>query len=353
MKLVKLIKRLKKEEHGQALIMVVLLLTALLGFAALVVDVGNLYLVKSQLQNAADAAALAGAQDLETAINAESTAKNYAEANGVPKSETSVDTTYNNTSSKIEVVASKNVSYTFARVLGLIETDVTARAVAQKSTVGGEALNYAVFAGGGSLTFTGGKHIIGGSVYGKDGVSFNGSDNKIEGDVVSSTSAVNVSGTIEGDTIKNNPVIPMPDFSNIIKAQATICTTVVEFNAAVSGSGDIYFIGDLTITARIPGDRVVVATGDITANSAAQTSADSVTFYSINGDITFNGGTSEIYGILYAPNGTVTDNGGPNGHINGRIIAKIVNANGSKFSVDASASDLDSLSKYTTVKLIE
>ena len=149
MKLVKLIKRLKKEEHGQALIMVVLLLTALLGFAALVVDVGNLYLVKSQLQNAADAAALAGAQDLETAINAESTAKNYAEANGVPKSETSVDTTYNNTSSKIEVVASKNVSYTFARVLGLIETDVTARAVAQKSTVGGEALNYAVFAGGG------------------------------------------------------------------------------------------------------------------------------------------------------------------------------------------------------------
>ena len=162
-----------------------------------------------------------------------------------------------------------------------------------------------------------------------------------------------MSGTIEGDTIKNNPVIPMPDFSNIIKAQATICTTVVEFNAAVSGSGDIYFIGDLTITARIPGDRVVVATGDITANSAAQTSADSVTFYSINGDITFNGGTSEIYGILYAPNGTVTDNGGPNGHINGRIIAKIVNANGSKFSVDASASDLDSLSKYTTVKLIE
>ena len=351
--MLKIIKRLKNEDHGQALIMVVLMLTVLLGFAALVVDVGNLYIVKSQLQNASDAAALAGAQDLGTTVDAEATAKNYAEVNGVPKAETLVDTTYDNNPSKIEVFSTKNVSYTFARFLGLLETDVTARAVAQKATEGGDAFNYAVFAGGGALTFTGGKHIIGGSVYGKDGVSFNGSDNKIEGDVVSSTSTVNVSGTIEGDTITNNPVIPMPDFSNLVKAQATICTTVIEFNNAVAGTGDIYFIGDLTITAHIPGDRVVVATGNIDANSAAQTSADSVTFYSINGDITFNGGTSEIYGILYAPNGTVTDNGGPNGHINGRIIAKVVNTNGSKFSVDASSNDLDSLNRYTTVKLIE
>ncbi|CZQ80916.1 Hypothetical protein Tpal_134 [Trichococcus palustris] len=351
--LLKLIKRLKKEEQGQALIMVALMLTVLLGFAALVVDVGNLYVQKSQLQNAADAAALAGAQDLGTAIDAEATAKNYAEANGVPKTETLVDTTYDNNPSKIEVVSTKNVSYTFARVLGLLETNVKARAVAQKATEGGDAFNYAVFAGGGALTFTGGKHIIGGSVYGRNGVSFNGSGNEIDGDVVSSTSTANVSGTITGDTITNNPVIPMPDFSNLIKAQATICTTVAEFNNAVAGTDDIYFIGNLTITARIPGDRVVVATGNITANSAAQTSADSVTFYSINGNITFNGGTSEIYGILYAPNGTVTDNGGPNGHINGRIIAKIVDVNGAKFSVDASSNDLDSLSKYTTVKLIE
>lgn len=349
----KIFNRLRKEESGQSLVMVVLLLSVLLGFSALIVDVGLLYSEKAKLQNAADAAALAGAQMLPDQGSAESVAIDYADFNGFTISTDDVDVPYDEDDTKIKVGVSGTVPYIFARFLGLLETDVTARAVAQKATEGGDAFNYAVFAGGGALTFTGGKHIIGGSVYGKDGVSFNGSDNKIEGDVVSSTSTVNVSGTIEGDTITNNPVIPMPDFSNLVKAQATICTTVTEFNNAVAGTGDIYFIGDLTITAHIPGDRVVVATGNIDANSAAQTSADSVTFYSINGDITFNGGTSEIYGILYAPNGTVTDNGGPNGHINGRIIAKVVNTNGSKFSVDASPNDLDSLSKYATIKLID
>ena len=50
--------------------MVALLLGVLLGFAALVVDVGMMYTEKAKLQNAADAAALAGAQNLPNATTA-------------------------------------------------------------------------------------------------------------------------------------------------------------------------------------------------------------------------------------------------------------------------------------------
>lgn len=57
----KLIRKLRKEESGQALVMVALLIGVLGGFAALVVDVGYMYVQKSELQSAADAAALAGA----------------------------------------------------------------------------------------------------------------------------------------------------------------------------------------------------------------------------------------------------------------------------------------------------
>ncbi|WP_337442034.1 pilus assembly protein TadG-related protein [Cupriavidus necator] len=50
----------RKREGGAIAIMAALSLTMLLGFAALAIDVANLYVVRNELQNAADAAALAG-----------------------------------------------------------------------------------------------------------------------------------------------------------------------------------------------------------------------------------------------------------------------------------------------------
>jgi Flp pilus assembly protein TadG len=48
-------------ERGMVIIFVAFMLIALLSFGALAVDLGYLYLVQSELQNAADAGALAGA----------------------------------------------------------------------------------------------------------------------------------------------------------------------------------------------------------------------------------------------------------------------------------------------------
>jgi hypothetical protein len=57
------------------------MLSAMLGFAALVVDLANVTQVRRQAQNTADAAALAGAQDLPDAPSVVSTVKAYAFSN--------------------------------------------------------------------------------------------------------------------------------------------------------------------------------------------------------------------------------------------------------------------------------
>lgn len=54
-------------QHGGVAILFALVLPVLLGFAALAVDLARLHLTKAELQNAADAAALAGARSLSDA----------------------------------------------------------------------------------------------------------------------------------------------------------------------------------------------------------------------------------------------------------------------------------------------
>ncbi len=85
------LKRLLKERRGSVLIYITLSMFVLLGFGAGVADMGMLYENRRQLQNGADGAALAGAQELlrfdlspaqrqALAIN---TALDYAQRNGV------------------------------------------------------------------------------------------------------------------------------------------------------------------------------------------------------------------------------------------------------------------------------
>lgn len=54
-------RRSRKKQEGAVVIMVALCLVSLLGIAALVIDIGNLLVARNELQNAADAAAMAGA----------------------------------------------------------------------------------------------------------------------------------------------------------------------------------------------------------------------------------------------------------------------------------------------------
>lgn len=58
----------RRGERGQVLVIAALMMTALMGFLALVIDVGNAYAQRRLMQNAADAAAVAGARVLATNV---------------------------------------------------------------------------------------------------------------------------------------------------------------------------------------------------------------------------------------------------------------------------------------------
>jgi hypothetical protein len=70
---------LRRREEGQALVLCVLVLAALLGIASLVVDGGNAFLQRRNQQGVADAAALAAVRDvLGSTLTAAATARDYA-----------------------------------------------------------------------------------------------------------------------------------------------------------------------------------------------------------------------------------------------------------------------------------
>ena len=71
-----------QQERGQVIVLVVVMLVVLLGFAALVIDVGYAYYAHRQLQASADAAALAGAQELPDPARAEQIAREYSSSAG-------------------------------------------------------------------------------------------------------------------------------------------------------------------------------------------------------------------------------------------------------------------------------
>lgn len=120
------------DQRGFALVMVTAGMVALLGFTALVADIGLLTLNKQRLSNAVDAAALAGAQELP--VNPElarNTAANFALQNGCNSDTPLVSADNGRQDSKITVTATKEVNFTFAKVLGINSGTVNARAAAR------------------------------------------------------------------------------------------------------------------------------------------------------------------------------------------------------------------------------
>jgi Flp pilus assembly protein TadG len=84
-----------KDQRGATAILVGLLLVVFIGFAALAVDLGHLFVVRNELQNASDAGALAGARVLYngdgTAVNEAANATAYESATSNKSEKTSVD----------------------------------------------------------------------------------------------------------------------------------------------------------------------------------------------------------------------------------------------------------------------
>ena len=123
----------QRGERGQALVLFVLAAGVLFGFTAMAVDVGLILQERRNLQNTADAAALAGAIELpESPGAAHANAQQWAEANGINTGAgDQLDITVDITDNSVMVRVEREQGFIFGRVLGLASTQVHADSTAR------------------------------------------------------------------------------------------------------------------------------------------------------------------------------------------------------------------------------
>lgn len=111
------ITRFLRDENGTVTVLMAAAMVALIGMAALAVDVGMMYLAKNRLTNTIDAAVLAGAHDLpDDPLGALQKAQAYVQLNGVAG--TTADFRIGTDGKSISGTGNVNLQLFFARVLG-------------------------------------------------------------------------------------------------------------------------------------------------------------------------------------------------------------------------------------------
>jgi Flp pilus assembly protein TadG len=339
-----------KSRKGTSLILFAIALSSLMGFCALVVDIGNVSVEKQKFQNAVDSATVAAAQELPDTAKATTTANHYIQLNGYTSSDVSIS--FEDSNKTINITGTKTINYLFAKVIGYNNTTIHPAASATVGSMG-EAFDYALFSGSTTrnLTINGSSQYIDGDVHTNLSFIANGSRLTITG-TLEAVSMITTNGSQIniGARDPDADVIPMPDFSDTIKLQAEQAGQSYNgdrtFNSSnINLDSPIYVNGNVTVNgSHFTGKGCILATGTITFNGSNlnSTTDDAVCFYSKSGNITINGSNAVFDGILYAPKGSITMNGS-NQTVNGRVIANTVTFNGSNLNIIGGTNELSSL----------
>jgi hypothetical protein len=127
-----------RDQRGQTMLLVILLMGLMLGMAGVSIDVGAWFVADRKLQAAADAAALAGAQELPNAGQAETYATDYANTNGTSLTSVGVVvTTLDSQNDTIDVDVAGTAPSFFARIFGFDSVNVGAHAQARSALIEG------------------------------------------------------------------------------------------------------------------------------------------------------------------------------------------------------------------------
>ena len=127
-------------QQGQTLLVAMLVMGVLCGMVALAVDVGLLFEDRRQLQNSADAMALAGVQELPMRPGtARQKAQDWATRNGIDSTQIKAInvTTTNYPNDTLQVEVEEEFEWIFGAVLGLTSSDVNAEAAARVGSLTG------------------------------------------------------------------------------------------------------------------------------------------------------------------------------------------------------------------------
>ncbi len=338
-----------QDERGTATVIFAICFVALIGFLGLVVDVGNLSLQKAKIQNALDAACLAGAQELPDTVKAQDTAIEYAELNGLNESEVTLQVN----SSIISADATRTIKLYFIPVFGFNTSSVNVSAAASGSMA--HVFDYTLFSGStrNTLTLNGNHLYVGGTAHTNQNF-------KVNGNYISVTGACEAVGTISsnGNNINlpylypHSAYVDMLDYTTQVREQAQAAGHVYNSSQTYNGNNiyvdnSIYIKGNATLNGnRIYGAGAILTTGDITLNGncLSATTNDQVCLYS-GEDITINGNNITIHGILYAPNGDITFNGN-NITVYGKVIGYKANFNGNDITINGTDSNVISLPNH-------
>lgn len=328
----KFTKEMAKHEDGQVLVMVAIMMVVLIGFAALIVDVSAMQLTKTNMQNAADAAAIAGAQKLPNVNLAVNTAKDYAEFNGAEKENTTVTTPYKDDPTLIEVVITKNIQHAFARIMGFNDGNVSARAVAKKvANLPSAFTGYAIFSESESTPLVVGKSGQSecyGAIHTNNALDLG---KHLDATRVEANAGITEDGQNNiGERYPNYDLVTIPaEFKAELLAQVTSAPRTYIGDQTFAGNGlnldqSVYVQGDVTVTGNnLIGKGFIYATGNINIignNTQIGTAAEPVFIYSEK-NITISGNNPNMYCVIYAPNGVI-DVQKNNWNLHGRLIGK-------------------------------
>ncbi|MCY0863664.1 MAG: pilus assembly protein TadG-related protein [Sulfobacillus sp.] len=349
--------------QGQSLVIVALMLTVLLGVAGTGLTVGTVYYARTRLQNAVDAAALAGAQTYQNP-GSQASLISQDDPGATGTVEWNTDIFYPNT---VVATGSVEVPGGFAQIFGFHDFTVRARAVA--SPAPGWPFDFAIFQGSSTdLSIDGTSLNVVGGIHSNGSISLNGgpSGKDIVTGVLSATSTVSPTGL--PNTEENAPYIPMPiwtlpSFPNLQTENSnwTVTQSTPGGNYFVNGSvtidSNVTFNGSIEATGGITygeGDTIngslIALGGNITSNGGNGTLASSTSLVLAalpyngqpGGNITFNGANNSVSnGVVYAPDGRIKLNGSGNTFV-GSIVGNVVDPKGSGQTVKWNQSVVDS-----------
>ncbi len=132
----RILRSVWQQEFGQGLVLGALAMVVILGFTAMAIDVGIFLHERRDLQNAADAAALAGAAELpESPAEAEAKVHEWATKNGIDIAGGELDpveiTTTYVTNDTVRVRVTRETPFVFGRVLGFTSETMHATGVSR------------------------------------------------------------------------------------------------------------------------------------------------------------------------------------------------------------------------------
>ena len=379
----------KRSERGQAIALMVLLLTALLAIVGLAVDGGRLYYGQRTAQNAADNAALAGSLALCDGSSVTTVAFAAANINGFNNDGVTNSVTVNNPPNTgpnagnlehVEVIITSVQEASFAQLVYSGELESTVRAVASCDLQ--LAFEHAIF--GGATTCvntvkwaTSNANITGG-VHTNKNILMTGATNQVNGIVTYVDSLSGTDGNVTYDPpAPDNPVLgevepfPVPyEMDDYIPGGvAALAAVALGQYYYLDGSMDIAWMeaqGLYDNSSGLLADGLYYATGAIDINANVIT-GNAITFVSrddidINGSnhdlshyvdgllfftdhqnnggsacavavVKLSGSTNDWNGVIFAPNGLVEMSGANATTFSGSIFAAVVKLSGSNITI--------------------